>query len=107
MTRSGRMFFTAADGTKHFGIGVGTLVLIANPILLGLYTFGCHSFRHLIGGRKDVMSDSPARKKAYDCASCLNRNHMLWAWISMFYVGFADLYIRLCDMGIWHDWRIF
>ena len=19
---------------------------------------------------------------------------------------FADLYVRLCDMGIWHDWRI-
>ena len=33
---------------------------------------------------------------------CLNRNHMMWAWISMFYVGFADLYVRLCAMGIWH-----
>jgi hypothetical protein len=81
--------------------------LIANPILLGLYAFGCHSFRHLVGGRKDVLSSSPARKTAYDCVSCLNRRHMLWAWISMFYVGFADLYVRLCDMGIWHDWRIF
>ena len=29
----------------QFGIGVGTLVMLANPILLGLYTFGCHSFR--------------------------------------------------------------
>ena len=101
------MIFTAPDGTKHLGVGVGTLVLIANPILLALYTFGCHSFRHLVGGRKDVMSNSPARKTAYDCVSCLNRRHMLWAWISMFFVGFADLYVRLCDMGIWHDWRIF
>ena len=32
---------------------------------------------------------------------------MLWAWVSMYFVGFADLYVRLCDMGIWHDWRIF
>ena len=101
------LFFTAPDGSKHFGLGVGSLVLIANPILLALYTFGCHSFRHLVGGKKDVLSTSPARKTAYDCASCLNRRHMLWAWISMFYVGFADLYVRLCDMGIWHDWRIF
>jgi hypothetical protein len=101
------LFFTAPDGSKHFGLGVGSLVLIANPILLALYTFGCHSFRHLIGGKKDVLSTSPTRKTAYDCVSCLNRRHMLYAWISMFYVGFADLYVRLCDMGIWHDWRIF
>jgi hypothetical protein len=25
----------------------------------------------------------------------------------MFFVGFADLYVRLCAMGVWHDWRIF
>jgi len=24
----------------------------------------------------------------------------------MFYVGFVDLYIRLCAMGVWTDWRI-
>ena len=101
------LFFTAPDGSKHLGLGVGSLVLIANPILLALYTFGCHSFRHLVGGKKDVLSTSPTRKTAYDCVSCLNRRHMLYAWISMFYVGFADLYVRLCDMGIWHDWRIF
>ena len=82
-------------------------MLILNPILLGLYTFGCHSFRHLIGGRLDEVSKSPLRKSCYDCASGLNRKHMRWAWISMFFVGFADLYVRLCDMGVWHDWRIF
>ena len=92
--------------SKHFGIGVGSLVLILNPILLGGYTFGCHSFRHLVGGVKDVLSGSPVRKNAYDCVSCLNRSHMKWAWVSMFFVGFADLYVRLCAMGVWHDWRI-
>src|SRR5271169_6035939 len=96
------LVFTAPDGSKHLGLGIGSIVLIANPILLALYTFGCHSFRHLVGGKKDVISSSNIRKTAYDCASCLNRRHMLWAWISMFYVGFADLYVRLCDMGIWH-----
>ena len=39
--------------------------------------------------------------KAYDCVSCLNRRHMLWAWCSLFWVGFTDLYVRLCSMGIW------
>jgi hypothetical protein len=31
---------------------------------------------------------------------------MLWAWLSLFWVGFADLYVRLCAIGIWHDVRI-
>jgi hypothetical protein len=101
------VWFMGTDGERHFGLGLGSVVMIFNPILLALYTFGCHSFRHLVGGVKDVLSGSPVRKKAYDCVSCLNRNHMKWAWVSMFYVGFVDVYIRLCDMGIWHDWRIF
>jgi hypothetical protein len=91
----------------HFGLGVGTLVMIVNPILLGCYTFGCHSLRHLVGGRLDEMSKKPMRMKTYDCVSCLNRKHMLFAWLSLFWVGFTDLYVRLCAMGIWHDARIF
>src|SRR5436190_681288 len=31
-----------------FGIGVGTLVLCVNVVLLAGYIFGCHAFRHLI-----------------------------------------------------------
>ena len=91
----------------QFGIGVGTLILIANPVFLGCYTFGCHSLRHLVGGVLDVMSGRPIRKTAYTCVSCLNRWHMKWAWISLFWVGFTDLYVRMCAMGIWHDVRLF
>ena len=91
----------------QFGIHVGTLVMIVNPILLGGYTLGCHSLRHLVGGRLDEVSKKPARKTAYDCVSCLNRKHMLWAWLSLFWVGFTDVYVRLCAMGIWHDGVIF
>jgi hypothetical protein len=90
----------------HFGIGIGTLVMIVNPILLGGYTLGCHSLRHLVGGRIDEMSKKPLRKSCYDCVSRLNGRHMLWAWMSLFWVGFTDVYIRLCAMGIWHDVRI-
>jgi hypothetical protein len=89
-----------------FGIGVGTIVLLTNVILLGSYLFGCHSLRHLVGGFMDQFSRSPACKSAYDCVSCLNRRHMLFAWSSLFSVGFSDLYVRLCAMGIWTDWRI-
>ena len=90
----------------RFGIHVGTLVMIANVVLLGGYTLGCHSLRHLVGGRVDQISKVPARKAAYDCVSCLNRRHMLWAWLSLFWVGFTDIYIRLCSMGILRDGRI-
>jgi len=100
------MWFTDAAGNTSFGIGVGTLVLATNTILLGSYTLGCHSFRHAVGGILDRMSERPLRKKAYDCSSCLNRVHMRFAWASLISVGFSDVYIRLCSMGIWTDWRI-
>lgn len=99
-------FPNAATGEEEFGIGLGTLIMILNPILLGMYTFGCHSFRHLVGGARDVLSDSPMRKKCYDCVSNLNKSHMKWAWISMFYVGGVDIYIRLCAFGVITDPRI-
>jgi hypothetical protein len=94
-----------AGGTK-FGIGIGTLILALNVVLLTCYTLGCHSFRHIVGGFFDQMSKHPVRKTAYDCSSCLNRWHMKWAWMSLICVAFADVYVRLCSMGIWHDWRI-
>lgn len=99
-------FQNAATGERAFGIGVGTVVLAINVILLGGYTLGCHSLRHLVGGFLDQMSRAPMRYKAYSCVTCLNKRHMLWAWMSLFWVGFSDLYVRLCSMGVWHDWRI-
>jgi hypothetical protein len=98
-------FTDAATGRAGFGIGVGTMVLLINVVLLTCYTFGCHSLRHLIGGRLDEVSKSPTRAAGYSCVTCFNRRHMLFAWLSLFSVMFADLYIRLCAMGIWHDWR--
>ncbi|HET7458597.1 MAG TPA: hypothetical protein VFJ74_13205 [Gemmatimonadaceae bacterium] len=96
---------TAPGGTR-FGIGVGTLVLALNVTLLGGYTLGCHALRHVVGGYLDQLARRPVRKAAYDCVSCLNRAHMRWAWASLVGVAFADLYVRLCAMGIWTDWRI-
>src|SRR6202171_1960018 len=78
-----------------FGIGAGTLVLAANTVLLGGYALGCHSLRHLVGGTLDRMSGAPVRKAAYDCVSCLNRGHMVWAWTSLVGVALAALYVRL------------
>jgi hypothetical protein len=101
------MWFTdAVTGRQTFGIGLGTVVLGVNVVLLSGYAFGCHSLRHLVGGFLDQPSKSPVCHKSYNCVSCLNRRHMLWAWMSLCSVMFADVYVRLCSMGIWTDWRI-
>ena len=99
-------FIDPASGIESFGLGVGTLVLAVNTTLLGGYTLGCHSLRHLAGGGRDRLSESPVRFQSYRCVSCLNRRHMVWAWMSLVWVGFSDVYVRLCSMGIWTDWRI-
>lgn len=99
-------FENPATGEISFGIGVGTLVLAANVFLLGGYTLGCHSLRHIAGGFLDRLSQAPTLRRTYTCVSCLNRRHMPWAWTSLVWVAFADIYVRLCSMGIWHDLRI-
>jgi len=92
---------------KHFGVGVGSIMLLGNVILLGTYTLSCHSIRHLVGGVIDRLSGHPVRKKMYDCVTCLNKRHMVYAWCSLFWVAFTDVYIRLCSMGVLTDYRIF
>jgi hypothetical protein len=99
-------FTDATTGQVSFGVGVGTLVLAANTILLTGYTFGCHSLRHLVGGRLDEFSKHPTRLRMYDCVNSFNCRHMRWAWASLFSVALADLYVRLCSMGVLTDWRI-
>jgi hypothetical protein len=102
----GLWFEDPATGAEKFGIGVGSLVLITNVVLIAGYTLGCHSLRHLVGGALDRLSGVPIRKKAYDCVSCLNRHHPKWAWLSLVCVGVADVYVRLCSTGVITDWRI-
>ncbi len=97
------LWFQNEAGEWRFGIGVGTIVLALNAILLGGYTCGCHSLRHLVGGRHDCVAERPAGYKIYQCVSCLNRRHMLWAWMSLIWVAFTDIYVRMCATGAWTD----
>jgi hypothetical protein len=99
-------FADPATGRTTFGIGLGTLVLATNAVLLSGYLLGCHSLRHMAGGCVDQLTRAPLGTGAYACVSCLNRRHMVWAWSSLASVGFSDLYVRLCAMGIWSDLRI-
>jgi hypothetical protein len=90
------------------GIGVGSLILTINVVLIASYTFGCHSFRHLIGGRKDCMSDCGRPSAAlggWKRASWFNARHMQFAWASLIWVMVTDVYIRLVSMNVIHDFH--
>ena len=94
----------------HFGIGVGTLVMLANVALLSFFTLGCHALRSLVGGNMrcfSCSSNGKVRHGMWSIVSKFTQQHKLWAWFSLFSVGLTDLYIRLCAMGILHDFRIF
>lgn len=103
LTRDAIEAFQFADGIH---VNVGSLVLTINTALLASYTFSCHSLRHLVGGRKDEISTNGVRWGCYTACSAMNSQHQLFAWFSLCSVGFADLYVRLCSMGIWTDFRI-
>lgn len=102
--------FRVTDETgTHLGIGIGTLVLTLNAVFLGLYTFSCHSCRHAVGGNVTCYAKAPAGKLRYrlwQVTSRLNKHHMLFAWMSLFSVGFADFYVRMVSMGVFTDLRI-
>jgi hypothetical protein len=91
------------------GVGVGSLVLLINVALLTLYFLSCHSLRHLLGGKLDCISCvglSRYRRQSWRSLSSLNEHHMLFAWLSLFSVGFADLYVRLVSSGAIRDLRL-
>ncbi|HWU87145.1 MAG TPA: hypothetical protein VN253_07720, partial [Kofleriaceae bacterium] len=89
----------------RFGIGVGSLILTLNVVLIASYTFGCHSFRHLIGGRSDCMScgKQTAQYGAWKKATWFNERHMQFAWASLIWVMVTDLYVRLLSKGVITD----
>jgi len=92
-----------------FRIGVGSIVLLTNIILLSLYTFSCHSLRHIVGGKLDCFSCvafGGQRQAAWRGTSILNEHHMLFAWLSLFSVGLSDLYVRLVATGAIRDLRL-
>lgn len=104
----------------QFGMGLGSLIMLVNVVLLSGFTLGCNSLRHLVGGRLDCFSCPHARLpsppegaqvtmgyRAWRWVSWFNLRHSTWAWLSLFSVGFTDFYIRMCAMGAWKDPRFF
>ena len=102
---AGRAFFV--NGSFH--VGVGSIVLLTNITLLTLYTFSCHSLRHIVGGQVDCFSCvafGRPRHTAWRGASILNEHHGLFAWLSLWSVALADLYVRLVATGVIRDLRL-
>src|SRR5689334_3919284 len=94
----------------HFGIGLGSLIFTANILLIAVFTFSCHSFRHLIGGRLNCYSCSRSNQVRYGLwkrISILNARHSLFAWASLIAVALTDLYVRLVASGAITDFRFF
>jgi len=92
-----------------FGVGVGSIVLLVDVILLTLYLFSCHSLRHLAGGNLDCFSCATfgrERHSTWRSLSFLNERHMLFAWASLFSVGLTDFYVRLVSSGAMRDLRL-
>ena len=89
-----------------FGVGLGSIIILMNAILLSCYTLGCHAWRHLIGGRLNCFScDGLARTQhqAWSWSSWLNSRHMRFAWLSLYWILSADVFVRLLSMGIIPD----
>ena len=90
----------------RLGFGVGSIFLWGNAILLTGYTLGCHAWRHLIGGRLDCFScngGAEMQHQAWTWSSWFNTRHMFFAWTSLYWFLFADLYVRLLSMGVLPD----
>ena len=62
---------------------------------------------YLIGGNLDCYSCSVYKDKvthsSWKIVTFLNRRHQLFAWLSLVWVGFSDVYVRLVSMGIIND----
>ena len=98
--------FAAFFRNGEFGVGLGTVIMLINAALLTAYTFGCHSWRHLIGGRLDCFTCDGAASGTYRVwrkSTWLNERHMAFAWFSLVWVAFTDLYIYLAARGVITD----
>ena len=97
--------FEGGDG--GFGVGLGTLIMGVNVVLLWTYTLSCHSCRHIVGGRLRTFSRHPVRYKAWTLVSKLNQRHMELAWTTLGTLLITDAYIALVSSGAFNDPRLF
>jgi hypothetical protein len=84
-------------------VGVGSVIMLLNVIMLTSYTFSCHALRHLVGGNVDCFSCARAgniRHGLWGAVTRINPYHGAFAWASLVSVGCVDIYIRLLSAGV-------
>ncbi len=90
----------------QFRIGLGSVVLLVNVILLTGYSLSCHSLRHLAGGTLDCFSCTArtrTRHGIWKRLTGMNQIHARWAWASLISVMAGDLFVRLLALGVIAD----
>jgi len=97
--------FRGPDG--GFGVGLGTLIIAFNWVMLAGYTLSCHACRHAVGGRLKHFSRHPLRYRMWTFVSKLNPHHGRFAMISLFTVMLTDAYIMSVSAGWITDLRLF
>lgn len=90
-----------------FGVGLGSVILLVNVGLLWSYTLGCHSCRHILGGKLKHFSRNPMRYRMWNQVSWFNARHMRFAWASLVSVTLTDVYIMSVSAGWISDLRFF
>jgi hypothetical protein len=90
-----------------FGVGLGSLILLVNVALLASYTLGCHSCRHVVGGRLKHFSRHPVRYRMWGLVSRFNARHLQFAWASLISVTLTDVYVMAVSAGWITDLRLF
>ena len=88
------------------GIGLGTVIMFANVVLLWCYTAGCHACRHVIGGRLRHFSKHPVRYWLWGKVGVFNNRHMQFALVTLVSLVVTDLYIALLAAGVFSDPRL-
>jgi hypothetical protein len=102
-TYDAAMSFHPASG--GFGFGLGSLILVANVLLLWAYTLSCHACRHITGGRLKHFSRHPLRYRMWTFVSRLNLRHGQYALWSLAGVAITDFYIMAVSAGWISDLR--
>jgi hypothetical protein len=96
------------DEDENWGhMGLGTVFMVINIVLIWLYTLSCHSCRHTVGGRLRHFSKHPIRYRTWTFVSKLNTKHAQYAWLSLFSVALMDFYVYLLATGAFDDPRFF
>lgn len=95
-------------GVHAYGVTVGSLILLVNVIMLTGYTFGCHAFRHIVGGDSNDWTSTAINRLKYrlwKLSTKFNEQHKEWALYSLFWVMFADFYVYACTDSFfgWSD----